>query len=431
MLRPAIPRPIQRPALSLGPALALNPGRVTALFLGVISLSALLTAGSAHAQDPETQLASAVSVEVHDAAGKVLAKCDGTVIQEGLLMPLSILAGARTVEVTGRNGVHWTTSAVRSAKDDVDLALLALDPPPVKSIYVPRLPTFMPGGDVRIVRGPAAGSDTPIEGKTTAKFSMRGPDFIGLNILGPNGAPAFKSSGELVGVARGFDEPPYETGYLVPASSVLRLIEGVSGPTQIDELSPPIPPDYADKNSNRGLIFRGSILIANMKTEDARSFLTLAMKRDQNNPDGLFAWGSLLMMEKNYLDAAARYKLAAESAGNYAFAWHMAGVNFNNAGRYKDASTMYLNALKVDPNSAMTHCNLGGAYYNLGQFDLAVAEFLKSRELDERYWLAYTNLAFTYQRMGSTQQVEEIYQELLVKNPDLAGKLRRDLDTQK
>lgn len=410
------------PARLRGSATASHRGAVAAALL------AALSALPAPAQDAATQTASAVTVRYLDAAGTALRSSDGTLIREGLLVPLSALSGAAKVEVSARGEKTYTVTGLRSHKPDVDLALLGVDPAPMPSVYVPRLSNYLPGGTVKVWRGPAAG-DTSIPGQTPFKFSLRGPDFIALTAEGASGGPVFKESGEFVGVAMSFNEPPYSTAWVVSVASILRLIEGASAtPTPLDQVQIPPPWEYADKNSTKGLIFRGAILATVGKFEDARSFLTLAAKQDKSDPEAYYQTGQLLLKEKSYLEASARFQQAAEFAGNWHMAWHMSGVALNQAGRYKDAIEKYRKALEVDPNSSLTYSNIGGAHYNLGQYQEAVAAFQKSRELDPTNWVAYTNLANTYKRMNQMLPAEEIYQELLVKNPEVAAKLRKDLD---
>ena len=403
------------------------PRHTNVAWLAALGLLALL-AGGAGAQDAATQLGSTVSVHYLDASGALLRSTEGTLIKEGLLAPNSALAGAAKVEVIARGDRRYAVTGLLSSKPDVDLALLALDTPPEPALFVPKLSTFLPGGDVNMFRGPEAGDDQAIAAKTPSKFSLRGPEFVALTAQGSDGGPVFKASGEFIGVARRFDEAPYQTAYVVTIASIARLIEGARTPILLSELPAPVPPEFAAKTSVPGLVFRGFILIFADRTEDARNFLNLAMKREPENPDCLFAWGQLLMREKSYLDAAARFRQAAENSGGFHMAWHMAGVALNQAGRYQDAVQMYQKALEVDPKSAMTHCNLGGAYYNLGRLHDAVDEFEASRQIDPKYWLAYANLANTYAKMGESMKAEEVYQDVLAKNPELAAKLRKDLD---
>lgn len=392
-----------------------------------LCLLTLLTV-TARAQDAATQLGSTVTIHFLDSSGALLRSSDGTLIKEGLLAPHSALAGAAKVEVLARGGKKYAVTGLLSSKPDVDLALLGLDSAPDPALFVPKLSIFFPGGDVRMFRGPEAGGDEPIAAKTPSKFSLRGPDFVALSAAGSDGGPVFKSTGEFIGVARRFDEDPYQTAYVITVASIARLIEGAGAATPLAEIPPPVAPEFMTKTSTPGLIFRGFLLTFADRTEDARSFLNLAMKREPENPDCFFAWGQLLMREKSYLEAAGRFRQAGESAGGFFLAWHMAGVALNQAGRYQDAVVMYQKALEVDPNSAMSHCNLGGAYYNLGRMHDAVDEFERSRQIDPNYMLAYANLANTYMKMGEALKAEEIYQEVLAKNPDVAAKLRKDLD---
>jgi tetratricopeptide (TPR) repeat protein len=403
---------------------------------GILLLSLTLSGGSrvwAQGSTVGSFLAGAVTVELQDGKGAPLRSINGTLLRQGVIVPISALAGASKAVVKTRGGAEWTTESVSATNASIDLALLALPQAPEFFLTLPDNSSFMPGSKVTLVNGPGASPDT-VSSTIYYTYQLRDlTDYIAVAPGLKGAAPALDPTGRLLGVTGDLSEPGYPMGFLVPAVSVGVVAAAESAPTPIASIagSPPVP--WLDRNSVTGLCFRGALLTTAAEYEKARNFLTLALKKDPNSPDAHYYMGRVLFAQQQYTQAADELQKAGELDSSFHMAYHMAGAAYHQAGKYPDAEKMYAKALAIKPAAPETYCNLGGTLFMEGRYDKAVEAFRQSISIDPRYamGLAYFNLAKTYNQMGLPAKTEEVHADLLKIDPAWAQRLRSELDAKR
>ncbi len=390
------------------------------------------TQGASQASAVSRQLAGAVTVHMIDSNGAPLRSVNGTMLNEGVVVPSSALIGAASAQIISRDGSRWESQNVLAVHSPVGIALLEMPERPPFAIEFPSSGAFMPGSKATLMAGPGGVVDS-VTVTIQRAFSLRdGTDFIPVKPGLAGAAPCIGRDGRFLGVSGDLSEDGYSLGYVVPMASV-RVVVGARGaPIPISTVGAEnITAPFEDRASSYGLTFRGASLQVMGELEDARNFLTLALRVDPGSPNAHFWMGRLLFTESEHAAAAESFIKAGEHDPSYHMAWHMAGAAYNQAGQFDDSVDMYLRALEVDPNSAMTFSNLGGAYFNQQRHEKAIEAYRKSIQADPRSQngLAFFNLAMTYNTMGRRAEAEEVYRQLLEISPEGAARLRRQLDS--
>lgn len=406
-------------------------GRYVVVVLAVIA--ALSRGSDAASQNSAVsrQLAGAVTVHMIDSQGAPLRSVNGTMLNEGVVIPSSALSGASSAQIIARDGSRWESSHLLAVHSPVGIALLQMPEPAPFAIVFPGSGAFMPGSRATLLAGPGGAADS-VTTTLQRAFSLRdGTDFIPVKPGLAGAAPCIAPDGRFLGVSGDLSEDGFSLGYVVPMASVRAVVNTRGAPMPIsvaagEDTSAPLE----NRTSSYGLSFRGAILHTMGDSDDARNFLTLALKVDPDSPNAHFWMGHVYFRESEYIRAAESFIRAGESDKTYHLAWHMAGAAYNQAGQFLDSEEMYTKALEIDPNSAMTLCNLGGAYVNQRRHELAIEAFNKSIRADPRYQngLAYLNLAMTYDALGRRAEAEQVYQDLLKISPSAAAQLRTQLD---
>ena len=140
-------------ALLLAPArraLPLGPARWALLFAPVL----LAVDSSAQTWNPETALSAALTVEYFDAAGTPIRSTNGTLVRQGLVVPLTALSGATSARAIARDGKSWTSEQLIAVHPEANLALLPISDIPAYAIDVPRNAAFVKNAEVVLMRGP-------------------------------------------------------------------------------------------------------------------------------------------------------------------------------------------------------------------------------------------------------------------------------------
>ncbi len=390
------------------------------------------TTEAAHAGAASRHLAGAVTVHIIDAGGAPLRRVNGTMLNEGVVVPSSSLTGAASAQIIARDGSRWESHNVLAVHSPVGIALLEMPDRPPFAIEFPGSGAFMPGSKATLMAGPGGETDS-LTVTIQRAFSLRdGTDFIPVKPGLAGAAPCIGRDGRFLGVSGDLSEGEFSLGYIVPMASVRVVVGSRGAPIPISTVGAEvITAPFEDRTSAYGLTFRGAILQVMGDPEDARNFLTLALRVDPESPNAHFWMGRLLFTEDEYQAAAESFMRAGRHDPAYHMAWHLAGAAYNQAGRFDDAVEMYMKALDVDPNSAMTLSNLGGAYFNQQRYEKAIESYRKSIQVDPRSQngLAFFNLAMTYSTMGRRAEAEDVYREMLEINPDGAARLRRQLDS--
>lgn len=375
-------------------------------------------------------LPAAVSVEVKDAGGKTLRTVTGTLVKEGLIVQTSALAGASATVAHTRDGLSWNADSLLISHPIVGLTLLKLPMVPDYALSLPENGAFMPGSKVAVLGRPGSSPDS-VTATIYYTFSLRdGTDYVSAYPGLPGAAPVVDPNGRLLGVMSDLSAGGISVWSVVPTASVRALVTARGLPQPLTGAADLSGPPYEDPRAALGLAFRGASLVTANQTEDARTLLSSALKKDSTNVDAHFWLGRLLFMKQQFEDAAREFTAAGRLDPSFSLAWHMSGASYNQAGRYLEAEKMYGKALEANPRSAGTYCNLGGAYFNEHRYDKAAEAFRKSIELDPRYerGLAYTNLAQTLVTQGKRTEAETVYQNLLRVDPEWAKRLRAILD---
>ncbi|MEZ4654892.1 MAG: tetratricopeptide repeat protein, partial [Candidatus Eisenbacteria bacterium] len=319
------------------------------------------------------------------------------------------------------------TEALIALHPESDLALLAISDIPAYAIDVPRSATFTKQSDVFLVRGPGGSGAETVTATVYGKFSIRGPDFLGLSQGVPSGAPGFRSDGALVGICFDLSRDGVLLDYLATPASIENLIAGRGEPVSLRDLTPPVVPAYQDPDSLAGLVFRGALLTTTERTEEARRFLQRALDRDPTNATAHFWMGKLFFARGRHEEAADAFRRAADIDPSFHLAWHMAGVAESQAGRYPQALEMYHQALEVYPESALTYCDLGSTLFRELRYAEAEDAFSMAIQLDPSYPLPYFNLAMLLHEQGRDAEAESLYVRLGEIDPAWAGRLRHAL----
>ncbi|MEZ4649964.1 MAG: tetratricopeptide repeat protein [Candidatus Eisenbacteria bacterium] len=354
----------------------------------------------------------------------------GVLFEAGLLVRYSFLQGVRTVEAHTRDGRTITSDRIVAIHPEADIALLEVDGLPPYALPNPT-PTAAPSGaNVTLVRGPNGAGPSSIVALLHGKFSVGGPDFVAVSPGHGDGAAAFLDDGSLIGVSFDFTEQGFPLAYLVSTASIANLVASRGPAVELRSMVPPTAPAYVSRTEATGLAFRAAILQSEGRTDDARRFAELALKKDATNAAAHFWMGRVQFGDQRFEQAAASFQRAGQLAPAYHLAWHMAGAAFNQAGNYSMAMEMYRKALEVEPCSALTWCNLGGAEFNRKNFAEAESAFAKAIECDPGYGLAYFNLAVLQKQTGRPEEAERTYRTLLERNRGWAERLRSALDAE-
>jgi Tfp pilus assembly protein PilF len=388
---------------------------------------------------PSQYLPAAVSVDVKDAGGATIRTVNGTLIQAGVIVPVSSLKGGTKAVVRSRSGDSWTTESVVASHSVTGIAILGLPETPDYAFKFPAGGGFMPESKVTILGGPGSTPDS-VSSVIHYTFAMRdGTDFVSVSPGLSGACPVLDRAGRFLGVAGDLSTQGYKVGFMIPMVSV-RAVAGVHGDSHpISGMATASPPAFENAETAAGLTFRAASLATAgsqaknpIDTEAARALLAKAIKLDPSSVDAHFWMGRVLFVLEQWDQTAEEFQEAAKLDPNYHLAWHLAGAAYNQGARYLDAEKMYMKALEVKPNAADTYCNLGGAYFNEHRNEKAIEAFKKSIELDPRYQygLAYSNLALTFSSMGQKDEAEKVYQDLLKVFPESAAHLREALDGQ-
>jgi tetratricopeptide (TPR) repeat protein len=95
---------------------------------------------------------------------------------------------------------------------------------------------------------------------------------------------------------------------------------------------------------------------------------------------------------------------------------------------YKRAVTWLLEFTRKHPESAYGYYLLGNAYFADNQRDKAIEAYAKCLDLSPRFVRARYNVAIIQLRQKNKTAALEQYNRLLVLDPDLAGKLKIEID---
>ena len=107
-------------------------------------------------------------------------------------------------------------------------------------------------------------------------------------------------------------------------------------------------------------------------------------------------------------------------------AWQQAGFFFPvnlllETRKPTESTTHFLRFLEMQPNHARARFGLGNAYAVQGQLDRAYAEYQQSAALDPAFVFPHVNMANIEMQKGNIESAIEIYNRLLVREPELAG----------
>jgi len=106
------------------------------------------------------------------------------------------------------------------------------------------------------------------------------------------------------------------------------------------------------------------------------------------------------------------------AAGKIANEHFRLGVLYQEFGMSAEAVEEYRKALKLKP-MADVYAKLGVALRELGDKEGAAKELEKAREINPEYASATVQLGLTYYYMGRTDEAFSLWEDALVKNPDL------------
>jgi hypothetical protein len=355
---------------------------------------------------------------------------NGTLLETGLVVQASALAGAAKIRAVARDGGNWESERVIAVNGLLGLCLVELPGRPSRAVVFPENRSYMATSRVFLLNGPGLGPDS-LSARIHENFTIQGaPDLCPTDIGITGAAPAVDGTGRFLGVACDLSEGPYKFGYIVPVGSVQVLATSLGQVQPISGLADVSTPQFEDRGTAPGLLFRGAVLTQADKLDDARHFLDLALVKAPKSPEVHFWNGRALFAQEQFALASEEFQAAGTEDPSFHMAWHMAGAALNQARDYAGAEKMYKKALEAEPNSAGTYCNLGGAYYNMQRLDDAIAAFRKSIELDPRYaqGLAYSNLAVVLTGMARRAEAEQVYDDLVKVNPAWAQRLRDTLD---
>jgi Flp pilus assembly protein TadD len=394
----------------------------------IASILAGIQPASAQTWNPETALSAALTVEYFDAEGTPIRSTNGTLIRQGLVVPLTALSGAATARAIARDGKSWTSEQLIAVHPEADLALLPISDIPAYAIDVPRNAAFVKNAEVVLLRGPGGAGAETVTVTAYGKFSIRGPDFLALSEGLPSGAPGFRSDGTLLGICFDVSEGGTLLDYLVTTASVQNLIAGRGEPIALASYPSTGPPQYQNASTLDGMVFRGALLATTGRTQEARTFLDQALVLMPTNPVAHHWWGRALFEDGQHEEAAISFQKAAELDPSYHLAWHMAGAAMHQAGHFEEALALYQRALEAYPESALTWCNIGSTQFHVLHFAEAEEAFSMAMQLDPSYSLPYFNLAMLYRQQGRGAEAESLYVKLQEVDPAWAERLRRALD---
>lgn len=404
--------------------------------LTLLGLAAALFSGGAPAaaQSPGVAKAldAAVTIELKDAAGRALRRVNGTLVPQGVIVQTSALLGATQADIRSRGGDAWNVTQVTATNGSVGLALLPLPSASPHALAFPPSGAYMPGMRVFVLQGPGAGADS-VSATIYEHFALRGQADLSPVTPGVTGAaPVVDPSGRFLGVACDLTEGAVKFGFIVPMASVRVVAMQGGTPAPMTSFNGTGGPPFEDRTTVAGLLFRGAVLTRTQAPEDARIFLSEALKKDPLNAEAYFWSGQAYFAQEQFQRAAEEFQQAGAKEPGYHLAWHMAGAALNQAADYAGAEQMYQKALQAKPNAADTYCNLGGAYYNMQRTEDAIAALRRSIQIDPRYarGLAYTNLAVVLNGVGRTAEAEQVYEDLRKVNEEWAARLRAVLDGQ-
>ncbi len=410
-----------------------RPARAAALsFAALVAVAAIALPARAQSPGVTKALAAAVTVELRDAAGRPLRQVNGTVVSQGVVVQTSSLLGATQAEIKARSGETWTVSQVSATNGSVGLAILPLPASFPQALVFPPSGAYMPSSRVFLLNGPGVGPDS-VSATIYEHFALRGqPDLSPVTPGVPGAAPVVDPTGRFLGVACDLSEGPVKFGYIVPMASVRVVATQAGTPAPMTSFNGTGGPPFEDRSTLQGLVFRGAVLTRTQQADDARIFLSEALKKDPQSSEAYFWSGQVFFAQEQFQRAAEEFQQAGAKEPGYHLAWHMAGAALNQAADYAGAERMYQKAIEVKPNAADTYCNLGGAYYNMQRPDDAIAALRRSIQIDPRYarGLAYTNLAVVLNGLGRRDEAEQVYEDLRKVNEEWAARLRATLDGQ-
>ncbi len=105
------------------------------------------------------------------------------------------------------------------------------------------------------------------------------------------------------------------------------------------------------------------------------------------------------------------------------------GNTFYDMGRYDVSVRWYREVLDLDPNRALVSTDLGTSLLFLGRTEEAIAQYRHSLEIDPGHPQTMQNLGVAYYSLEKYQEAIDIWERLLVENPDYddAGKIKEQI----
>jgi tetratricopeptide (TPR) repeat protein len=175
-----------------------------------------------------------------------------------------------------------------------------------------------------------------------------------------------------------------------------------------------------EQPDNREAQFQRAMLsLAQEKHSEAEGLIRRIYEAGDRSPRVLTAWAETYAGRSQYDAALKLLREKATGPANPELERSIAAITARS-GRYPDAIRLYEELLAKEPGAADLHLRLGEAYQLGGQSEKAAAAFQKAVQLQPGDAVPSNALALTQIALGKRAEAQELYRQVLAKEPDNA-----------
>lgn len=407
-----------------------------------------------------------VVVLVKDAAGKPESQGSGFFVDERhVITNRHVIEDGAQAEVTLKNGRRYAVAGIVADDADNDLVLLRINIPgdaghrplPINAseprkgeeVYVLGAPR---GLEFSVSRG-IVSAIRSYEGRTSDRVVQTDASIS----PGNSGGPLINAAGEVIGVATfirtdgqnlGFAQGAWHVAAM-RAGSMKTLVQWQSG--RAEEYYQQARTAYSQKRYAEAIPLLVKVVQGRPKHPYAWFELGYALAEVGKNTDAvaaferhlrngvtgapaaetLFNIGIIREEAGQSQRAQQAYREALEHDPNYASALNNLGMMAWKAQNWQEVVKYFSRLLQVQPGNAAVRADLSMAINNIGHDEAcagrlwtAVRRFQEALDIDANNNLARLNLGLVAHDLGYGGTVREVYQELIVRDPAKAARLR-------
>jgi len=166
-----------------------------------------------------------------------------------------------------------------------------------------------------------------------------------------------------------------------------------------------------------------TLLVSLRKNSEAREYLTKILSLDSLDAESYYLMGNITAAENNYLDAEKNHdKAISLMPGNLRYLLNQA-MTKSKLKKYEEAETIYRKIIAIQPTHFDARMRLGVLYIRSEKYPEALVQFEESAKIKPTSDEAQIFLGATYAYNNMPEKAQQVYDSLMVRNPDAAKKM--------